>query len=234
VPSVAEVIAALGAVRDPELDDDIVELGFVASVQTAGDAVSVRLRLPTYFCAPNFAYLMAADARDAVSALPGVATVDIALDEHHASDEINAGVAAGANFAQTFEGLADGELDELRTTFRRKAFLARQDRLARGLLAAGRDPQDLAAMRLCDLEPSAEVELYRSRRAELGFDTAPTSALLLDGRGRPATPETVADFLRRGRTTAVSIEGNAGFCRGLLATRYPGHSLEQTMERSAS
>ncbi len=32
----------------------------------------MRLRLPTYFCAPNFAFLMVADAYDAVSAVPGV------------------------------------------------------------------------------------------------------------------------------------------------------------------
>ena len=59
--------------RDPELDEPITSLGFVAScaVSAAGDA-QVRLRLPTYFCAPNFAYLMVADAYDAVAALPGV------------------------------------------------------------------------------------------------------------------------------------------------------------------
>ena len=53
--------------RDPELDEPVTELGFVASctVSKAGVAV-VRLRLPTYFCAPNFAYLMVADAYDAV------------------------------------------------------------------------------------------------------------------------------------------------------------------------
>lgn len=231
-------MAALAGVRDPELDDDIVELGFVAAVRTSGDDVSVHLRLPTYFCAPNFAYLMVADARAAVAALPGVAGVEIALDEHHASDEINAGVAAGRNFMQTFDrqafdGLADGELEELRTTFRRKALLARQDRLARVLLAQGRTPEDLAGMRLEDLAPSAEVELYRSRRAELGFDTSAAAALLVDGQGRPATPATVVDYLRRGRTTAVSIEGNAGFCRGLLATRYPDQALD-LQERSAS
>ena len=66
-------LRALETVRDPELDEPITSLGFVAScaVSAAGDA-QVRLRLPTYFCAPNFAYLMVADAYDAVSALPGV------------------------------------------------------------------------------------------------------------------------------------------------------------------
>jgi len=65
------VLQALDSVRDPELDEPITSLGFVASctVTADGDA-AVRLRLPTYFCAPNFAFLMVADAYDAVSGLP--------------------------------------------------------------------------------------------------------------------------------------------------------------------
>ena len=62
------VLAALDTVRDPELDEPVTALGFVASctVSADGDA-EVQLRLPTYFCAPNFAFLMVADAYDAVS-----------------------------------------------------------------------------------------------------------------------------------------------------------------------
>ncbi|WP_414637698.1 iron-sulfur cluster assembly protein [Actinomycetospora sp.] len=58
----ARVWEALRAVRDPELDADVVSLDFVASVEVEGFAASVRPRLPTYFCAPNFAFLMVADA----------------------------------------------------------------------------------------------------------------------------------------------------------------------------
>ncbi|HVV19303.1 MAG TPA: iron-sulfur cluster assembly protein, partial [Pseudonocardiaceae bacterium] len=68
----AAVWAALATVRDPELDEPLTDLGFVASCEvSAAGAVAVRLRLPTYFCAPNFAFLMVADAYDAVSAVPG-------------------------------------------------------------------------------------------------------------------------------------------------------------------
>src|SRR5260221_9097347 len=72
-PGPAAVLTALGTVRDPELDEPITSLGFVAAcaVSADGDA-QVRLRLPTYFCAPNFAFLMVADAHDAVSALDGI------------------------------------------------------------------------------------------------------------------------------------------------------------------
>src|ERR1700760_4005238 len=89
------VLAALATVRDPELDTPITAMGFVASctVSCEGRAV-VRLRLPTFYCAPNFAYLMAADAHDAVTAVPGVASAEVILEDHFASSEINAGVAA--------------------------------------------------------------------------------------------------------------------------------------------
>ena len=95
------------SVRDPELDEPVTELGFVAScrVSPAGEA-RVRLRLPTYFCAPNFAFLMVADAHAAVGAVPGVTHTAVTLDDHFAADEINGGVAAEAGFVRTFDGLA--------------------------------------------------------------------------------------------------------------------------------
>ena len=75
----SRVLEALGTVYDPELDEPITTLGFVGScvVTGAGD-VSVRLRLPTPQCAPNFAFLMAADAsRRGLAAWPGVESVDV-------------------------------------------------------------------------------------------------------------------------------------------------------------
>src|ERR687885_1363933 len=132
------VLAALATVRDPELDEPITSLGFVASctVSAAGDA-QVRLRLPTYFCAPNFAFLMVADAYDAVSAVRGIRRAEIVLDEHFASDAINGGGAARAGFVRTFDGEAVAELAGLRADFLRKAVRAGTDLVCRPLLAAG-------------------------------------------------------------------------------------------------
>ena len=46
----ASVLAALGTVRDPELDEPVTSLGFVASCTVSADGVAdVHLRLPTYF-----------------------------------------------------------------------------------------------------------------------------------------------------------------------------------------
>ena len=100
-----EVLDALDAVRDPELDESVTSLGFVTSCTVSADGVAdVRLRLPTYFCAPNFAWLMVADAYDAVSAVPGVRQTQIELEDHFASAEINHGVAARAGFGKKYPG----------------------------------------------------------------------------------------------------------------------------------
>ncbi|MCW2776739.1 MAG: hypothetical protein JWN17_464 [Frankiales bacterium] len=218
----AAVLAALGTVRDPELDEPVTTLGFVAScvVTEDGDA-AVHLRLPTYFCAPNFAFLMVADAQEAVSAVDGVRSTQVVLDDHFASDAINAGVAARAGFVGSFGDLAADELDGLRDDFVRKAVLAGTDRVCRPLLAAGRTPDDLAAMTLGEVPPSREVDRLRARRSELGLPAADDSPLLVD----PVTGEAVGVqalplHLRKARLTRVGAEANSGICRGMLRDRY--------------
>ena len=72
MPNRATVLDALSGVRDPELDEPITDLRFVSSLEIEDGAVNVSLRLPTYYCAPNFAYLMVADAREALLSVEGV------------------------------------------------------------------------------------------------------------------------------------------------------------------
>jgi metal-sulfur cluster biosynthetic enzyme len=215
------VWAALDTVRDPELDTSIVELGFVSdcSVDSTGTA-RVRLRLPTYFCAPNFAYLMVADAHDAVTRLDGVSAVDVVLEDHFAATEINAGVAAHAGFVASFDGLAEGELDELRRDFLRKATLAAQDRVVRPMLAAGVRPDMLATMTLGDVPPSPELERLRGRRVELGISAGDDDPLLVDVHGTSVERDEVRVHLHRARTVRVSIDANGDYCRQLLGQRY--------------
>jgi len=213
------VLDALSGVRDPELDEPLTDLGFVSDLSVEGDAVSVRLRLPTYFCAPNFAYLMVADAREAVLSVPGVRRARVVLDDHYASEELNAHEA----FDEAFPGATEGsDLAELRATFRRKSFVSRQEQLCRTLLAGDRSPRDLARMRLGEVPPSEAFETYLDRRAELGVDVSPGAPLVVDPDGQRVPEEAVVAHLRFARTVRVSIEGNAGLCRGLLETRYGG------------
>jgi metal-sulfur cluster biosynthetic enzyme len=221
-PEAARVLAALEAVRDPELDEPITSLGFVASctVSADGDA-QVRLRLPTYFCAPNFAFLMVADAYDAVSAMPGVRAAEVVLEDHFASDAINGGVAARAGFARSFDGEAVGELHELRADFLRKAVLAGTDLICRPLVAAGTEPAALAGFTLGQAPPSGALDRLRQRRAELGLPAGDDAPLLIDPvTGAPLPGDAVPLHLRRAHTTRVSIEANAGICRGMLRHRY--------------
>lgn len=224
---VAEVESALSSVRDPELDESITSLDFVDSVTVAGSAVTVELRLPTYFCAPNFAYLMVADAYDAVAQLPGVDAVAVRLLDHFASDEINAGIAAGRGFAGTFPGLADDELAELRLTFRRKAHRACQERCASALISAGWEVGELTSGTLADVPPGPDLDRLRRRRAELDLPAGADAPLLVDDDGTPIAAVELPAQLRLARTTRISIEGNAAFCRGLLAVRY-GRGEEAT------
>ena len=78
----AQVQACLAAVMDPELDESVTELGFITEVELGGEGeVRIGFRLPTYWCAANFAFLMADDMRRAVQALPWTTSVQVQLHE---------------------------------------------------------------------------------------------------------------------------------------------------------
>jgi metal-sulfur cluster biosynthetic enzyme len=216
-------LAALTTVRDPELDEPITTLGFVAScvVSRAGRAV-VRLRLPTYFCAPNFAFLMVADAYDAVTAVPGVRSAEVILEDHFASDAINAGVAAQAGFAASFDGEAVAELGDLRAQFLRKAVMAGTDLVCRPLAAAGVTPAELLVLTLGAVPSSRELIRLRQRRAELGLPAGDDAPLLVDPQtGARIDEAAVPLHLRKARVTQAGIEANTSICSGMFRARYP-------------
>jgi hypothetical protein len=162
---------------------------------------------------------MVADAREAVLSVPGVERVRVTLEDHYASDELNNNAAFDAAFPGETEG---PDLDELRTRFRRKSFVSRQEQLCRSLLAEGRSPRELARMLLGEVSPSEAFETYLDRRVELGVSVSADAPLVVDPDGTRVPEEAVVEHLRFARTVRVSIEGNAGLCRGLLETRYGG------------
>jgi metal-sulfur cluster biosynthetic enzyme len=218
--TVADVLGALEGVRDPELDQTLVELGFVTDVAIDGADVAVRLRLPTFYCAPNFAFLMVADARRVVEALDGVAVARIALEDHFTAEEINDAVGREAGFTEAFPGEATAELGDLRILFQRKALTARQGRLCDRLLADGCSEIDLVALPLSELPPGADADRCRELRGELGFNARPDAPAFVAGDGTPLTIADIPRFLRFARLVGRSLEGNAHLCRGLLKTRY--------------
>ncbi|MFJ6000915.1 iron-sulfur cluster assembly protein [Arthrobacter sp. NPDC092385] len=229
-----DIRQALSAVQDPELDEPITDLGFVRSIDISpgleGSVITVHLRLPTSFCSPNFAYLMASDSKDAISALEGVETVIVALDDHHDSDLINAGLAADAGYRGTFRHEAEESLDELRWTFRRKAHTAAMERCLTELIRADRDllETDVGGVRLADIPPGRTKTALLRRRESLRLPVHPNAVVLVDHEGNTYPPDAVPMALRRARSTRISIDGNAHFCRGLLRTRYAGSEADQS------
>jgi metal-sulfur cluster biosynthetic enzyme len=237
------LLNALATVRDPELDEPITSLGFVAACTVSADGeAEVRLRLPTYFCAPNFAYLMVADAYDAVMMLPGIRAARVILEDHFASDAINGGVAAQAGFARSFDGEAVGELHELRRDFLRKAVLAGTDQVCReiraGVGTGGTAPGGpasgqawLRGLTLGEVPPSRALDRLRQRRAELGLPAGDDALLLIDpATGGPVTAEALPLHLRRARVTAVSLEANGSICQGMLRQRYATSGQGESMQ----
>jgi metal-sulfur cluster biosynthetic enzyme len=217
----SEVLEQLGTVYDPELDQPISTLGFVSScsVSAEGD-VSVRLRLPTPQCAPNFAYLMAADARAAVLSVAGVTRASIELEDHYTGDEINAALARGGGFADAFPGETTGGLDALRELFRRKALVARQARVCQALLGSGLAPEAVVKVVLADLPAGVDAVRCRELRADLGLPCGPGDPALIAGDGTPLTAAELPTWLRRARLVSLSLESNGGLCRSLLRVRY--------------
>ncbi|MBT5037015.1 MAG: DUF59 domain-containing protein [Rhodospirillaceae bacterium] len=242
-PREAEVWARLATVTDPELDESVADMGFVESIvlDDAGEGagedggeVRIGFRLPTFWCAPNFAFLMAHDMREAVESLPWVSRAVISLSDHCHAKEINHGVGNGLSFSDTFPGQTVAELDKLRLTFRRKAFQRRQELLLRRLQTAGLSPDQLCGMRMGELASltlsDAETLPLRARyleiRGEFGGPAAEDNLAFADDAGAALQPETFAGYLQDLRRVRVNAEFNANLCRGMLKTRY-GETVEE-------
>jgi metal-sulfur cluster biosynthetic enzyme len=229
--SAPDVLGALAEVHDPELDEPITSLGFVASceVSRAGD-VEVILRLPTPQCAPNFAFLMAADARGALRRLAGVRDVTIRLDDHYTAHEINTAINCGEGFTGAFPGeTTDDDLTALRELFLRKALVGRQSRICEALLGAGEDPGDVAARLVADLPDSRDARRCLELRRQLGLPHDPHDPAFILPSGEPVAAGELRRWLRTARLVRMSLEVNGGMCRSLLRVRH-GVEIEDPEE----
>jgi metal-sulfur cluster biosynthetic enzyme len=222
---IAEVWRALEAVRDPELDESLTRLGFVRAVDIDGAArVRISIRLPTYWCAANFAFIMAEDARAALESLPWVREAIVTIEDHYSGDEINRGIAAKLQFSAAFPGEADDNLTDLRRLFRAKAFMRRQEKLLRRMLADGHTAASLAALTLDRLQAAESrnpdeqqlktdyiaIRVEFARGSDLAFVTMAGAAL---------DPKTFRAYMAELRRTTANIEFNAAICTGLLQAR---------------
>ena len=235
----AQVQACLATVMDPELDESVTELGFITEIVLLGEGeVHISFRLPTYFCAANFAFLMADDMRLAVQALPWVTRVKVSLGEHMYAEAINQGVASGSGFQAAFGAESEGNLDALRRTFELKAFQRRQAALLQHLLEAGVDPETFMALdlpALATLALDAPGQLLRARYLERRAVAGDADEAFVDTDGAPIGAVALTAHLRAVKRVAINAEFNGALCRGLQAERFnepvlqPIHFVRRTV-----
>ena len=244
-PDERAVREALQRVTDPELDRSIVELEYIDSIELDGPSVTVRFTLPTAWCSPAFAWMMAIDARDAVDSLPGVETARIVLREHMHEDEINRGVNERLSFGAAFPD-ADGDVDAVRAELDEKARVARQYDAVETLLEAGLEPTTIVSLRPRDFEsvsdqtdePAADTyAIYASDRSfavtvpaepidrllekarETGVVTEPDDVLFRTPEREPIDVESFDLVHQRGRLARVNMSSQGGICDGLREAR---------------
>lgn len=235
----AKLLHALDNVLDPELDTSIVELGFIEALlaNEATGEVEMRLKLPTFWCAANFAYLMMWEARTRLIEVKGVQQVKVFLEDHFADSEITDGLNKGLSFQEVFPDDASGDLAALRRTFIEKAYLRRHEILLE-LLGHYLDAEEIVTLPLSvfrdneagvwlvdgqeNLHLSGATGLFKNyleRREKLGFPSAPTDLFCLDDKGQVLSADAIKKYLNQCRTTRINIDFNRFLCEGLLAAR---------------
>ena len=225
-----EVWERLEAVTDPELDEPVTDMGFIERIEvTDARKVRVDFRLPTYWCSPNFAFLMALGIRRAVKTLPWVVFAEVRLNDHCFGDKVNEGVNSGRPYHEVFAEYCDGaRLDEVVEKFLAKAFDRRQETMLLGLQELGYGAGDIIAMTLGDLrrvEFQGEEEVRQKPRyldilAAQGLASAADDLAFPTWDGQPLEAGDVAEHLTRLRSTRINMEFNGALCRGLAKTRY--------------
>src|SRR5256885_17186688 len=157
------VLRALSTVTDPELDEPITELGFVKNLSVSEDGrVSVDLVTSTFWCSPNFVYMMLEEARDVVSKLPGVKEMRLTLGVHHNSDRITWAINAGKSFSECYDSEARGDLVELNQMIRTRALRSRLYSMASALLRSGLAPEEISELTRKDVIAEGEGVVVNS------------------------------------------------------------------------
>ncbi|MBS4210456.1 iron-sulfur cluster assembly protein [Bacillus sp. FJAT-50079] len=230
-----QVYERLDKVYDPELDQPLTELGFIDRTIIKDDQVEVIFRLPTYWCSPNFAYIMAEDIKKYVSELHWVNQVTVNLIDHCASDEINQGVTDGKRFSESFGGEAGGDLEEVRKTFQIKAFYARQEKMIKHLLSENMPKERIITLSFDELNGmglSKEGQQLRERYVEKKTQLNQSTYAFPTPEGEALNRDEFEDYVRNLKRTRLSMEFNGHYCRGLLEARYKLPSNEDKLVKN--
>ena len=235
------VWARLDRVHDPELDRSIVELQYVEEVDIDGDAVDVTFVLPTAWCSPAFAWMMATGIRDEVRSLPGVSEVTVELPDHMHGEEVTTGVNQELAFETVFDDAEDG-IEEVQRKLDEKARFARQYDALRALRDAGLDPEQIVDLTLADLDldfrpetaavsvrdgtltvtvPREPLAEYLTKAEATGLVTGSGDRLFADRDGDPLDPDPEAfqAAVDDARLAVSNIEGQATICASLHESR---------------
>lgn len=223
-----QVYDQLKLVYDPELDQSIVDLGFVQDIDIHNQDVHVTFRLPTFWCSPNFAYIMGEDIKKRVEEIGWVNTTKVNLVDHSESERVSNGVSVGRPFNEMFGEMNDGNLMKLRQQFRLKAYHTRQERLAKHLLKKGFTKETIIKMKWYDLDEYLDDNLidydlvtrYRDIRIEFNFSISDDDIAFTDHHGKELTMEKFNDYFLNSRRQRLAMEFNSHFCQGVLQARY--------------
>jgi metal-sulfur cluster biosynthetic enzyme len=226
----SELWRRLEQVNDPELDEPITEMGFVERADVTRDgSVDVDFRLPTYFCSPNFAFLMLDGVRQALDALSWSPAYRVKLHDHMFAEEVNKGIAAGKAFGQIFGELTeDHDLENLRETFRMKAFKRRQEAVLLGFRHQGLTDGEIVGLDLTTFD-IARLELVEAAKQKPRYREALLSRwpnlrtgdpIFVTWEGAQIPAGALGAHLADLRSVRINMEFNGALCRGLKHTRY--------------
>ena len=235
--------ARLDRVTDPELDESIVDLNYIDRIDIGAEDVTVHFTLPTAWCSPAFAWMMAVDARDELESLDGVERAEVYLRDHMHETEINEGVNGRKSFEASFPD-ADGEVASLRATLDDKARLSRQYEAVEALLEAGVTPEQICSLTPADVDieatprrEGARASVYLAEKAfAVTVDARPLDRYLCKARavnavtsdddrlfrtpeGDTIDPDSFELVHRRGRLAQTNMTGQGGVCDALNESR---------------
>ena len=225
-----EVWRCLARVTDPELDEPLTDLGFVESVAVIDNQrVEVGFRLPTYWCSPNFAFLMAFGIRREIETLAWVKGIRVKLHDHCFGDELNLAVNDGRAFTEVFAEYCDGaDLGAVVEKFQIKAFDRRQEAVLLELRSQGLSAEQIVSMTLSELdriqmqndEAIKQKPRYRELLLSRKLAGRPDDLAFPTRDGQTLTAEMLSEHLGRLRSTRLNMEFNGALCRNLAANRY--------------
>ena len=231
-----QVWTRLDLVMDPELDEPVTDMGFIEAVSITGpttghniSTVEISFRLPTYWCSPNFAFLMAESIKREVEVLPWVGQAVVMLQDHMSAAEMNAAINAGASFGSVFEDLHPGEdLSALREKFDVKAFQRRQEVVIKALIALGYTHEWLIDLTLAELmeiamptaEDTRQTARYLAILQSKLLARAANDRALPTYQGTPLTVDGFSTYMGLLRSVRINMEFSGSLCRGLKASRY--------------